>query len=97
MSYAIDVVLSKGAIRLAAEQLKEINAKVKEKQPNHEWIETNEKCIEQLTELYYFLLSVDKQLTDTNRENFNQYKLLLEKQREIDDLKKQLNEMKELL
>jgi hypothetical protein len=41
MTYAIDIVLSKGAIRLAAEQLKAINAKVKEKQPSHEWIETN--------------------------------------------------------
>lgn len=97
MSYAINVVLSKGAVRLAAEQLKAINAKVKEKQPNHKWIETNDKCIEQLTELYYFLVSVDKTLTETNRENFNQYKLLLEKQREIDDLKKQLNEVRELL
>ena len=45
MSYAVDVVLSKGAIRLAAEQLKAINEKVKEKQPSHEWIETNNKCI----------------------------------------------------
>ena len=97
MSYAVDVVLSKGAIRLAAEQLKAINAKVKEKQREHEWIETNDKCIEQLTELYYFLVSVDKQLTETNRENFNQYKLLLEKDKEIDELKKQLNEVKELL
>ena len=97
MSYAIDVVLSKGAIRLAAEQLKAINEKVKEKQPSHEWIDTNNKCIEELTELYYFLVSVDKVINETNRENFNQYKLLLEKQREIDDLKKQLNEMKELL
>jgi len=97
MSYAIDVVLSKGAIRLAAEQLKAINEKVKEKQPSHEWINTNNKCIEGLTELYYFLVSVDKQLTETNRENFNQYKLLLEKDKEIDELKKQLNEVKELL
>jgi len=97
MSYAIDVVLSKGAIRLAAEQLKAINEKVKEKHPSHEWIETNNKCIEELTELYYFLVSVDKQLTETNRENFNQYKLLLEKDKEIDELKKQINEVKELL
>ena len=97
MSYAIDVVLSKGAIRLAAEQLKAINEKVKEKQPSHEWIETNDRCIKELTELYYFLVSVDKQLTETNRQNFNQYKLILEKQREIDELKKQLNEVKELL
>ena len=97
MSYAINVVLSKGAVRLAAEQLKAINAKVKEKQPNHEWIDTNDKCIDQLTELYYFLVSIDKTLTETNRENFNQYKLLLEKEKELDELKKQLNEVKELL
>ena len=97
MSYAIDVVLSKGAIRLAAEQLKAINEKVKEKQPSHEWIETNDRCIKELTELYYFLVSVDKTLTETNRENFNQYKLIIEKQREIDELKKQLNEVKDLL
>ena len=97
MSYAIDVVLSKGAIRLAAEQLKLINEKVKEKQPSHEWIETNNKCIKELTELYYFLVSVDKTITEINRENFNQYKLLLEKDKEIDELKKQLNEVKELL
>ena len=97
MSYAIDIVLSKGAIRLAAEQLKAINEKVKEKQPNHEWLETNDRCIKELTELYYFLVCVDKTLTNTNSENFNQYKLLLEKQREIDELKKQLNEVKELL
>jgi len=47
--------------------------------------------------LYYFLVSVDKTITETNRENFNQYKLLLEKDKEIDELKKQLNEVKELL
>ena len=97
MSYAIDIVLSKGAIRLAAEQLKAINEKVKEKQPDHEWLETNDRCIKELTELYYFLVSVDKERTDTNRENFNQYKLIIEKQREIDGLKKQLKEVKELL
>jgi hypothetical protein len=97
MSYAIDILLSKGAIRLAAEQLKAINEKVKEKQPDHEWLEKNDRCIKELTELYYFLVFVDKERTETNRENFNQYKLILEKQREIDELKKQLNEVKDLL
>jgi hypothetical protein len=97
MSHAIDIVLSKAHLRIAVEQLKTITDKVKEKQPTHEWIEKNDNCIQDLNEVYYFLVTCDKELSDWKRDSFNKYKLILEQQREIDELKKQLIEIKQLL
>jgi hypothetical protein len=97
MSYAIDIVLSKAALRIAVEQLREINAKVKEKQPTHEWIEKNSNCIQDLTEAYYFIVKSDSELMNLRRANFNLEKMLREKEIELEKAIKEVDEIRKFL
>jgi hypothetical protein len=97
MSYAIDIILSKAALVATREHLKQMNEVIKAKNPNHEWIEKNQGYIDDLGLAYQFMMAMDLDMVDLRGVNFNQYKLIMEHEREIEKLKKQNQELKEML
>lgn len=97
MSYAIDILICKSSLRIAVEQLKAINDKVKVKQPNHEWLERNADLINDLSEVYHFIAKSDNELMNLRRANFNLEKMLREKEIELEKAIKEVDEIRKFL
>lgn len=97
MSYAIDILISKSSLRMTIEQLKAINTKVKAKQPDHEWIERNAELVNDLGDIYTFIVQCDNELMNLRRVNFNLEKMLREKQIELEKAIKEVDEIRKFL
>jgi predicted nucleic acid-binding protein len=90
---AIDYILCKASIKKVIEQLTKVNEKIKEKNEQHPWIKEHEDLMLDLTEAYSYILETDKEVTHLRSVNFNYMKLLIEKDAEMDKLKKENQEI----
>jgi hypothetical protein len=90
-------IVAKLGVKLAAHQLESIANQVKLKNPSHEMIETNLIIAKDLNYARLYILELEKDLGISREVSMQYFRLNTEKDKEIDNLKKQLAELKDLL
>ena len=97
MSYTIDYIIAKANLMHAIEHLKVVNAKISEKNLQHEWIKTHEELMLSLTDSYGFILDADKELINLRSQNFSYLKLFMELNLKIEKLEQENKDLREML
>ena len=90
-------IVAKLGVKLAAHQLESIANQVKLKNPSHEMIETNLIIAKDLNYARLYILELENDLGVCREVSMQHFRLNNEKDKEIETLKKQLAELKDLL
>jgi hypothetical protein len=90
-------IVAKLGVKLAAHQLETIANQVKLKNPSHEMIETNLTIAKDLNYARLYIVELENDLGVCREVSMQHFRLNTEKDKEIETLKKQLAELKDLL
>jgi hypothetical protein len=90
-------IIAKLGIDCARHQLEAIATQVKIKNPSHEMIETNLTIVKDLLFAKKYIVELEHDLDVSREVQMNYFRLSEERRKEVEELKRQIKELQELL